>query len=252
VAKPPRLLKPAAALPEPRPAETAPPVVVLTEPPVQPPPDPPVQTPPQPQLTAPTAGTSGGLGTVVVPRSVLYLQGLLLGVVGIGSFLLGLMMGRGAPHGDRALPASAQPSVIRGTVSFVNRDEETLPDAGAVVFALPQGNRPDAKLALDGLRPSEPPPAENQPGLLTLRSMGGNYARADEQGRFQLRVAEAGKYYLLFISARQTNRPETPPRHLLAELGRFFLLAPDLFGGAAYRWQEQTLKGDQEVNVVFH
>jgi hypothetical protein len=193
-----------------------------------------------------------GPGQVVVSRRAVYLQGLLLGVVAVGAFALGMLVGRGtAPRGRQDVAAVSQPCALQVTVSFRHRDKATVPDVGAVAIVLPQSNPPDSKIALDGLRPQEPRPADAHPGLAVIRSLGGNYARADEQGRVQLHVSGAGRYYVLVISAHQASRQAVPPRHVLAELGRFFLLAPDLFAGQDYRWREETLDGEREVNIVF-
>jgi hypothetical protein len=220
-------------------------------PPVHLPQEPPVHSPVEPPVAWTPGARQEAADLVSVPRHVLYLQGLLLGAVAVGAFWIGLLVGRSGPHGKQEIGAGLQPSVLRGAVSFVNPDEETLPDSDAAAFVLPQADRPESKIALDGLRPADPAPAENHPGLLALRSMGGGYARADEQGHFQVRLPNAGKYYLLVISAQQSGRQVAPPRHLLAELGRFFLLESDLFAGRAYRWQEETVKGEHDVNVVF-
>lgn len=193
-----------------------------------------------------------GPGQVIVSRRVIYGQGLLLGIAMVGTFALGILVGRGtAPSGQPDVAAAPQPCVLQLTVSLVNRDQTTAPDVGAVAIALPQSNPPDSKLAWDGLRPHEPQPADDHPGLAAIRSLGGNYARADEQGRVQLRVSNAGRYYVLVISAHRASRQAVPPRHVLAELGRFFLLMPDLFAGKDYRWREETMDGEREVHVMF-
>ena len=193
-----------------------------------------------------------GPGHLLVSRRVVYWQGLLLGVVAVGAFVLGMLVGRGiAPRVRQDVAAVPQPCALQVTVSFVNRDRATAPDVGAVAIALPQANPPDSKITLDGLRPQEPQPPEDHPGLAVIRSLGGNYARADENGRLQLHVSGAGRYYVLVISAHQATRQAVPPRHVLAELGRFFLLVPDLFAGQDYRWREVTLDGEQELSIVF-
>lgn len=193
-----------------------------------------------------------GPSYVIVSRRVVYWQGLLLGVVAVGAFGLGILLGRGTvPRGRPDVAAVPQPCVLQITVSFVNGDQATVPDVGAVAIVLPQSNPPDSKIAWDGLRPQEPRPADDHPGLAVIRSLGGNYARADQQGRVHLRVSGAGRYYVLVISSHQASRQVVPPRHVLAELGRFFLLVPDLFAGQDYRWREEVMDGERELNIVF-
>lgn len=193
-----------------------------------------------------------GPGYVVVARRALYWQGILLGVVATGGFVLGILVGRdGAPSGRTDIAAISPPCTLNLRVSFLNREQTAFPDAGAVAIALPQTNPPDSKIAFDGLRPAEPLPATDHPAWAAIRSLGGNYARADEQGQMQLRVSAAGRYYVLVMSAHQAHRQVVPARHVLAALGRYFLLTPDLFAGCGYRWREETIPGERELNIVF-
>ena len=108
----------------------------------------------------------------------------LLGVVALGCFVLGVLVGRGLPTGTPVTETAPRPSVLSGKVSYLNREEETTPDVGAVAILLPQAKRPDEKLSLAGLLPKDAPPPADDPTLLALRSSGGGYARADADGRF--------------------------------------------------------------------
>ena len=184
---------------------------------------------------------------VAVPRRILYMQGALLGVVALVCFVLGVVVGSGT-SGQNDDPDVAQPCLITGRIALGNA---TTPDEGAVAIVVPQNVHPEQKADIDGLLPHNPRPDESHPGLLAIQDIGGDYARADEDGRFQLRVRDRGEYFVLVISANRVQSGEEQPKNVLAQIGRFFQLTPDLFGGNDYRWQEETIRRDRELNFVF-
>jgi hypothetical protein len=186
---------------------------------------------------------------VAVPRSILYMQGALLGLVAIACFALGVVVGLGTSGGTD--DDGPQPCFLRGTIAIGNGADVTRADNGAVAIVVPQGTHPEQKADIDGLRPQDPPPQKDHPGLRAIQSIGGDYARADENGAFELRVPDTGEYYLLIISANRVASGDDQPRNVLAQIGRFFTLAPDLFGGNDYRWQQETVRRDRELNIVF-
>jgi len=187
---------------------------------------------------------------VTIRRSLLYMQGILLGVVAIFSFALGILVGA-AGSGDVAAVNEPVPCVISGRIALRTQDDDTITDAGAVAMVFPQGVRPETKLEILGLRPQDSEPPEDHPALLAIRSLGGDYARADGEGSFRLQVPDRGKYFLLVISATRPNSDPELPKTILAQMGRYFQLAPDMFGGYDYRWQEETVRGDRQLNFVF-
>jgi hypothetical protein len=187
---------------------------------------------------------------VAVPRRILYLQGALLGLVAVLALGLGILIGSlggGRPVED----AGPEPCRITGRMVLGTRTEDTIADQGAVAIVVPQDARPESKIELVGLRPQDPPPWEDHPGLRALHSIGGSYARADENGRFQVQVPDRGNYFLLLISANRRRPVDNATRTERAQLGRYFPLAPDMFGGYDYRWQAETIRRDREVNIVF-
>jgi predicted Zn finger-like uncharacterized protein len=188
---------------------------------------------------------------VAVPRNVLYMQGALLGVVALISFALGLLIGAGGRDGDGAAVHGPQPAVIGGRIVLRTQGDAILPDQGAAAIVLPHQARPEAKLEIVGLRPQDTQLPDDHPTLRAIRSMGGDYARADAEGRFQLQVADRGHYYVLVISATRRHRETELPKAILAQVGRYFRLAPDLFGSHDYRWQTETVRGDRQLNFAF-
>lgn len=189
---------------------------------------------------------------VAVPRSLLYMQGILLGVVGLVCFTLGVLVGGstvGEPSAENQPP---QPCLVAGKVTYKASGGGLLPDAGAVIVVLPQDAKPEQKAPIEGLIPAAPFPVPTDPGLQSIQSIGGEYTRADVNGEFRLRVPDRGKYHVLVLSRNARRRPsEELRRSDLAQLGDFFMPAPDLLGQNRYRWQPQSIRRDTTLDVVF-
>lgn len=196
------------------------------------------------------AGVAFDPNKVAVSRGVLYLQGVLLGLVAAVSLTLGVLFGRSMSGSGPVVPVGPQPCVVQGVVQFTTPDEELMPDPGAVVLIVPQDVRPEVKIPFDSLRPQAPPPAED-PAFQRVRELGGDYTRADTTGRFKVRVPDRGNYYLLAVSAHQPRPDAAPDKSTLAQIGRFFLLGPDFLGGTQFLWQAETVQRDRELNFVF-
>lgn len=191
------------------------------------------------------------LDLLSIPRYVLYLQGGLLAVVALASFAIGIITG-GAFSTPSGSPGGGRQLAIEGTVSFSVADR-AVPDPGAVVLLLPvQAARPDEKAPVDGLRPIDPTPDESHRGIAIVRQLGGAYARTDEHGRFQARLPGRGRYLALVIS--RSLEPPDGPRPIdedVAKLKPFFDDAAQLLNSRRYQLTLETVRGDQQFNVVF-
>ena len=186
---------------------------------------------------------------IAVPRYVLYAQGVLLGVVGLLCFALGVMAGGALFTRDE--PATPQPVTLSGSVTYA-RGSRDVADVSAVIVALPQTEQLDERAPIAGLRPDEPPPAPTHRGLEIIRTIGGAYGRADEQGRFQIELPASGKYFVLVLSAN-AKRPsgQQPSTEELLKMSRYFENAADFLGPNRYQWTAETLRSDRRFNVVF-
>ena len=201
--------------------------------------------------TATPASTTSHPDLISVPRTVLYLQGGLLAVVAIVSFVIGLIAG-GAFSGGAAAPAGPRACTLEGTIHYASGNRR-LPDPGAVVTVIPdRGVRPDEKAPIDGLRPDDRAPAETHRGLAILRELGGSYSRADDRGRFQVQLPDRGKYLVLVISnSRSVDSLDDIQTSDLLKLGPFFDNAAELLGRRRYQLTMETVRGDRQLNVVF-
>lgn len=194
-------------------------------------------------------GSSGLDDRIAVPRYVLLVQGVLLGVVALVAFALGLLVGGG--FFAQPVAVAGQPCKVQGTVSYALRGA-TLPDAGAVIMFLPQTKDPGRRLAADGLRPDDPLGQAPLAGAEELRNMGGAYARADEQGRFEVQLADPGTYFVLFLSgnARRQAGQDVQTQDLV-KISRFVDGASDLLADSRYQFSTETVRGDRELSAVF-
>jgi hypothetical protein len=175
-------------------------------------------------------------------------------LIGVAMFALtfGILIGRGTA--PRAVVASNEPKVcyLTGSVGKRTSGGTISPDSGAVVIVVPQDNRPTDKAPVEGLRPDDPLPAEDQPALARIKAIGGDYTRADAEGNFKLRVPDIGNYFLLVISRSAQRKPaqRLETQHL-AQMGRYFANSLDLLTDRQYRWRNEVIKRDKEYKFEF-
>lgn len=198
-----------------------------------------------------TGGASVDPNKLAISRNVLYAQGALLGLVALISFAIGVLVGLGGSDESEDQASTPQPCLIKGVVGVMDDGGDVGADIGAVAIVVPRDVRPEQKAEIVGLRPQDPEPVESHLGLRSIKSIGGDYARADDEGRFELRVPDRGSYFLLVISTRGSRQEDDQPKAILAQIGRFFQLTPNLFEGHAYRWQEESVRRDRELSIVF-
>lgn len=185
---------------------------------------------------------------VLLKRNAIYVQAVLLLAMGTLGFALGYMLGQarvgskpaGAAEGDAQTP----PIVVQGTLVYERAPGELIGDADAVAIALPVDRKPDIRLQPRGLRPDDRWERDRTPGLDAIMRLGGDYARANEEGQVELVVRTAGDYYLLLISKHADRRPGDSARPRDAtELSAYFESPLDLLGTKKYDWTVQHFSG---------
>ncbi len=201
---------------------------------------------------APQMSTATDIARVAVPRQVLYAQGILLVVVAIVSFVLGtLVSGRG---GGQPEIRAAVPCVLSGEVVYSNAGGRDLPDDGSVVLVLPTEQRPapTGKAQVEGLRPGDPMPRDDSENIRIIQAIGGAYSRADSAGHFQIKLPDAGRYFVLVVSKnRYRSADEEMDRTDIAQLGRYVQPPTELLGESRYTWREVTVRGDDAIDFTF-
>ncbi len=186
---------------------------------------------------------------ISLPRYVVLTQGILLGVVALLAFIVGLAAG--GSFFRRQVQLAGMPCEVSGTISYA-AGGRTLADAGAVVMFLPQTKNPGRAITAQGLRPEEPLPEAPLSGAEELRNMGGAYVRADEQGRYQVQLAEPGTDFVLVLSghARRGAGQDIQTQDLV-RLRRFVENASDLLADSRYQFTTESVRSSRELNAMF-
>jgi hypothetical protein len=186
---------------------------------------------------------------ISIPRWALYGQGVLLAMVGLACFVLGLVAGGSLLH--RPAPTGPLTCTVTGSVAYQDAGE-SLPDAGAVVIALPESEKLDTRAPTVGLRPEDPHPPADQPGLEIIRTIGGGYARTHAAGPNTLELPDRGKYYFLVLSHdARPRRGTTPATEDILRLGRYLQDADEFLRGRRYQLTAEQIRGDQRFSVAF-
>ncbi len=186
---------------------------------------------------------------LAVSRTVVLLQGVLIGSVAVVFFILGMMVGRSSEREPTAMEDTG-PCWVSGEVAYLRGGREA-PDEGSVAILVPSGQQPDVKTPIDGLRTADPKPSDIHSGVQSIHGYGGDFVRVDAQGKFRLRAPRSGKYYLLVIS-RNRKRPSSDGinRRDLAQIGRYFLPAVDLLDDRDYQVTELMIRRDRTLGPV--
>jgi hypothetical protein len=189
--------------------------------------------------------------TISVPRWILYVQGALLGAMALVGFMLGYIVSEATSMVSDA-PHTAGPVRVTGEVAYDAGDHLPTPDVGATVMLVPEGARPEQKVGVASLRPGSERVDATDPAIAAIREIGGDFVRADRDGKFRLVVPTPGDYFLLIVSAQRVRSGnERPAPQDLAELGRYVESAPELLANDAYRWVKRRLLEDSTENYVF-
>jgi hypothetical protein len=189
---------------------------------------------------------------VAVPRWIVYVQGVLLGVVALVAFALGILVGGSTATTSGTGEDIAGPVTLSGHITFRNSGNEQVPDEGAVVIALPASARPEQKIEIEGLRPADEPPGDDHAGVIAIREIGGNVARVNLDGDFRLQLSEPGRYFVLMLSGHtRAVEGATPDREHLAQMGRYFTSPVDLIGANKHFWRNERVQRNGRIDDDF-
>lgn len=147
--------------------------------------------------------------------------------IGVGGLVLGLLVGRiSAPAGAPVVPEPQPQAVavvpkpvegaplapapantkraLEGRVTYLTATDETRPDAGARVLILPIKHPAASRIAARSFQAGAL--AEDlKLAQAAIRTLGGDFAAADAEGRYEIHLANPGKYRLLIISRYQSR-----------------------------------------------
>jgi hypothetical protein len=185
---------------------------------------------------------------IALPRYVVFMQGILLAVVGMVCFMLGMAVGGAVSEsGGKQTPT---PVTVSGTASTLLNGRRS-PDAGAVVIFLPFDAKPDEKASLIGLRPGDDP-TQGERGRNFVRLLGGDVARCDQRGHYSVTLPERGRYFQLILSsaAKTPGGKELAPQQI-AQIARFFDITEDPLSEFRVQWRTEALRASRNINVEF-
>ncbi|MEC9092563.1 MAG: hypothetical protein VX438_07660 [Planctomycetota bacterium] len=149
-----------------------------------------------------------------IPRRMVYIQGVLLGIVAVLFFLLGLMVGSKA---DSAKGSQANNrSLVKGRV-FVGNE---IADEGAVVFLFPSKLRPAGRFETEELVPGRSFTSGN-PEVRLIRNFGGNVSTVNQAGQFEMLV-QSNREYVLFVVSANSKRTRDLDSDYHSNVGHYF------------------------------
>jgi hypothetical protein len=186
---------------------------------------------------------------VSVARRVVYLQGFLLGAVALGFFVFGVIVGTRSTPSD-AVVGGRGPFTVTGSVHYRDAQGQRQPDVGSLLCILPAGQQPEQQWRAEAWEhlQQEAAGAVDQAVTAELKALGGDWTRADAQGRYRLRVPAGGHYFLLVISRHAQREPDSSlKRRDLAEIGRYFLPPTALLDQQDYQWQKLLVRQDKQL-----
>jgi len=189
---------------------------------------------------------------VAVHRSVVYIQGGLLGAIALMCFVFGVVVGRNS-YEPPATEAITGPFTISGSIEFKRHaDDIRNPDVQAVVMIFPKDSRPDEKLQLTQSNLRQLAMEDNALKLMPVRQLGGDYDSVDAEGAFKLNVPGPGRYWVLVISSN-AGRPagDRVSTADAARIGAYFDPEYNVIGDRKYRLSEQAVKKDGTLEIVF-
>ena len=191
-----------------------------------------------------------GGGTVEMTRTALYTIGGLIVGVAVLAFLLGWSFG--SEMGTQRQSVNSSPRTVSGQIHYATKQGRKASDSEAVVIAWPTSRKPDEKLDVAGLRPNVAPAKVPKSTVHAIRSLGGDFARTDRNGVYELELPAAGEYYLLVIS-NHVSRPagQQPTTVEVIEIGQFVTKATELLSVNDYVWSKQIVAKPTTFNHVF-
>ncbi len=193
---------------------------------------------------------------VAVPRSMLYVQGVLFAGIASAFFGAGYWIGSAPkPQNTPDIQAVSKPATARLNVrlTFLDSKGTPQPDRDSVVMALPVERSSADRLLVDGLRPSDPSPSAADSLMIKLERQGIAYGRTNATGELDGLIVAAGQKYHLLILSNHAQRPKgTKPRaEDLKLLDTFFEDPAKLLGERHYYLGSEVISNELKLVYEF-
>lgn len=189
-------------------------------------------------------------GHLELSRPAIYTIGGLLAGIAILAFLLGWAFGSRFSTSQRASVSSSP--TLDGRISYLTQRGKHAPDTESVVIAFSTTRKPDEKMPAGELRPDIPAADVATTTRSTVRAWGGDFARCDRSGAYEIEVDKPGEYYLLVISnhrSRDADRPLTTRE--VVEIGQFVTRATELLQDNDFVWTKQVIGPSTTFDHLF-
>lgn len=188
---------------------------------------------------------------VPVSRATIRWYYVVLTVTAVSCFCLGWLINRrDSPQPKspvKQVPGNAR-VLVSGQIRYGRANGLPLPDAGAVVIALPANATLERRIPIEGLRPWDEDSAVAQVNRQRLADFGAAWVRAADDGTYSLVLPGPGQYWVLIISnnlARSKAALELANRGIpeldSRQLSQYFERPGDLIASQAYRWSLETV-----------
>lgn len=152
----------------------------------------------------------------------------------------------------QAVTQTDSAQVIRGRLTYQARRGRRYGDSESVIMALPASRKPDEKLAMEVFRPEVPPPSAQHVTIQALRSFGGDFARTDANGDYELEVPGSGAYFVLMISNHMQRSAQRPPTSTeIVQIGNYFQRAAELLGENDFYWEKRIVRRESTLDHEF-
>jgi hypothetical protein len=188
---------------------------------------------------------------LAISRSIVYLQGALLGLVAISFFSLGWWFGSNSSH-PQSMLAQTECMIQGSVVADVNGRSRS--DSGSVVMFLPVDRRPQQVPDPELLQPGNRLTFDNE-SVRVLREMGGAVVSVAEDGTFEAKLNAGQEYYVFVLSKNAVRKSELKlSKQQRAEIGTYFRRAEDIMRNRSFSWERILATGKQqklrEIKIV--
>ncbi|MFG0332187.1 MAG: hypothetical protein ACF8TS_02400 [Maioricimonas sp. JB049] len=142
-----------------------------------------------------------------------------------------------------AVPATNE-LALTGRMTYLTQDGQTRPDEGARVLVLPEERSGTSHLPVVGFR-ADAAEVDVRLARAALRELGGDFAVADSEGRYEIRLPEPGNYDVLMISRYQPRDADLPLTDSVEQLLPVWFDRPSqLIGQVQYRLSSLLYRGE--------
>ena len=202
---------------------------------------------PVPPIDSPLKRTLGG-------DPVLRMLLIVVFLLGIGSgFTLRSLVGFSRNVADNS---GSKGIAVQGKLTFETPDEKPMPDTDAVVIFLPIKSNVLFPINGRGLRPpdgAETSDEERFDAVQQIEELGGQYVRADTEGKFAFPLNASGRYLGILISSHAVRPPEVRwNAETEQSLRRFFREPSDLVGNYRFLCDEYELNAGETLSVQYN